>query len=419
MYDIRKEKEGGALALVVQKFGGSSVADVQKIQNVARKAIREKEGGNDVVVVVSAMGKTTDQLIAMAHQMTPDPPAREMDMLMSTGEQVTIAMLAIALESMGYKAISFTGPQVGILTDTAHRKARIKSINADKISRALKDGRIVIVAGFQGCTLDNEITTLGRGGSDTTAVALAAALKADVCDIYTDVDGVYTTDPRIVKNARKLAKISYDEMLELASLGAKVLHSRSVELARNHNVVIHVRTSFSDEPGTLVIKEDKSMEDIVVSGVAYNRNEAKVSIIGVPDKPGIAADIFGKISDAHIVVDMIIQNVGGDGKNDISFTVGKEDFRQTIKIAEGLCRELGADSVQSDEKIAKVSVVGVGMKTHCGVAAKMFSALAKNSINIEMISTSEIKISCVIREEDLDRAVQAIHDELELEAPLG
>lgn len=403
------------MPLVVQKFGGSSVADVEKIKNVASKAIREKKNGNDVVVVVSAMGKTTDQLIAMAHKITDDPNPREMDMLMSTGEQVSIAMLALAIHSMGEKAISFTGPQVGILTDATHRKARIKSINAEKIHRALREGNIVIVAGFQGITTGNDITTLGRGGSDTTAVALAAALKADVCDIYTDVDGVYTTDPRIVPNARKLEKITYDEMLELASLGAKVLHSRSVELAKNYNVVIQVRSSFEDKPGTLVVKEDKSMEDIVVSGVAYNRNEAKISIIGVPDRPGVASEIFSKLADAHIVVDMIIQNVGEDGKNDISFTITKEDFVQTLKIAGTLCKELGADDVRSDDKIAKVSVVGVGMKTHCGVAAKMFHALAKSGINIEMISTSEIKISCVIREEDLDKAVQAIHDELKLE----
>jgi len=405
------------LGIVVQKFGGTSVADVEKIKNVARKAIREKERGNDVVVVVSAMGKTTDQLQDMAHQITDEPPPREMDMLMSTGEQVSIAMLAIAIHSLGSKAISFTGPQVGIITDTAHRKARIKSINSEKIKRALKEGNIVIVAGFQGCTMDQDITTLGRGGSDTTAVALAAALDALECDIYTDVDGVYTTDPRIVPGARKLDRISYDEMLELASLGARVLHNRSVELAKNYNVVIHVRSSFEDKPGTLVVKEDDSMEDIVVSGVAYNLSESKISIVGVPDKPGMASEIFSRIADSQIVVDMIIQNVGEDGKNDISFTVSKDDFKQTLKIAEELCRELEADEVRSDEKIAKVSVVGVGMKAHCGVAAKMFKSLARAGVNIEMISTSEIKISCVIREDDLEKAVQAIHNELQLEEP--
>ena len=403
------------MALVVQKFGGTSVADVDKVRNVARKAIREKEKGNQVVVAVSAMGKTTDHLQDMAHELTDDPPPREMDMLMSTGEQVSIAMLAIAIHSLGNKAISFTGPQVGIITDEAHRKARIKSINADKIHKALDEGNIVIVAGFQGCTVNNDITTLGRGGSDTTAVALAAALKANECDIYTDVDGVYTTDPRIVPEARKLDKISYDEMLELASLGARVLHTRSVELAKNYGVVIHVRSSFTDKPGTLVVKEDKSMEDIIVSGVAYNKNEAKVSLVGVPDRPGIASEIFSRIADEQIVVDMIIQNVGEQGKNDISFTVAKEDFKPALKIAEKIKEELGVDEVRSDEKIAKVSVVGVGMKAHCGVAAKMFRALAQAGINIEMISTSEIKISCVIGEDDLDKAVHAIHKELELE----
>lgn len=407
------------MSLVVQKFGGSSVADTEKIKNVACKALREKERGNQVVMVVSAMGKTTDGLINLAYQISNDPPAREMDMLMSTGEQVTIALLAIALQSMGHKAISFTGPQVGIITDTVHRKAHIKRINVKKIKESLDIGSIVIVAGFQGCTEDNDITTLGRGGSDTTAVALAAALKADVCDIYTDVDGIYTTDPHICPNARKLEKISYDEMLELASLGAKVLINRSVELAKNWNVEIQVRSSFNDNPGTLVKKEDKSMEDVVVSGVAYNRNEAKISIVGVPDRPGIAAEVFGRISDSHIVVDMIIQNVGYNSRNDISFTVSKEDFAATLKIAETLCKELGAEKVISDEKIAKVSVVGVGMKTHCGVAAKMFRVLAENGINIEMISTSEIKISCVIRESDLDKAVQAIHNGLIINAEPG
>ena len=403
------------MALVVQKFGGSSVADVEKMKNVARKVIKEKQKGNQVVVVVSAMGKTTDALQDMAHELTETPSPREMDMLMSTGEQVSIAMLAIAIHSMGESAISFTGPQVGIITDTAFRKARIQSINADKIKSALDEADIVIVAGFQGCTMDQDITTLGRGGSDTTAVALAAALNADVCDIYTDVDGVYTADPRIVPKARKLDKISYGEMLELASLGTKVLHSRSVELAKNYDVVLQVRSTFKDVPGTLVMKEDRKMEDIVVSGVAYNKQEAKISIVGVPDKPGIAAQIFSRIAEEQIVVDMIIQNVGEKGKNDISFTVAKEDFRQTIELAEKLKAELGADEVRSDENVAKVSVVGVGMKAHCGVAAKMFNALAANKINIDSISTSEIKISCLIPEKDMEKAVQAIHDILELE----
>jgi aspartate kinase len=402
------------LALVVQKFGGSSVADPERIKHVAKLVTREYDRGNQVVVVVSAMGKTTDKLLELASQITDNPDPREIDMLISTGEQISIAMLAIAIQALGYPAKSFTGPQVGIVTDNAHRKAKIVHINDEKIRSELNQGRIVIVAGFQGMTMDNEITTLGRGGSDTTAVALAAALKADVCDIYTDVDGVYTADPRIVPNARKLEKISYDEMLELASLGAKVLHSRSVEFAKNYNVPIHVRSSFVDVPGTMVVKEAKEMEDIVVSGVAYNRNEAKISILGVPDRPGIAAEVFGSLGAKNIVVDMIIQNVGANGLNDISFTVSKEDLNQALEVAKEVAQRIGAKEVVADPKIAKVSVVGVGMKSHANVAGTMFHALAKNGINIEMISTSEIKISCVIREDDVDKAVQAIHEEFEL-----
>jgi aspartate kinase len=377
--------------------------------------IDEKDKGNQVVVVVSAMGKTTDNLLALASQITDRPDPREIDMLISTGEQISISLLAIAIQSMGYAAISFTGPQIGILTDQIHRKAKIVHINDEKIKRALEEGKVVIVAGFQGCTLENEITTLGRGGSDTTAVALAAVLGADVCDIYTDVDGVYTTDPRIVKNARKLDRISYDEMLELASQGAKVLYSRAVEFAKKYNVPVHVRSSFNDNPGTMVVKEEKDMEDIVVSGVAYNRDEAKIAILGVPDRPGIAAEIFGSLGDANIIVDMIIQNVAEKELNDISFTVGKDDFNEALNVAKQERERLKARDVVYDTEIAKVSVVGVGMKSHCSVAAKMFRALAKNNINIEMISTSEIKISCIINIKDLDKAVQAIHDEFELE----
>lgn len=402
------------MALIVQKFGGSSVADPERVKNVARLAIAEQEQGNQVVVVVSAMGKTTDNLLNLAHQISENPDAREIDMLISTGEQISIAMLAIAIQSMGYSAISFTGPQVGIITDNVHRKAKIVRINDEVIRKELDAGKVVIVAGFQGMTIDHEVTTLGRGGSDTTAVALAAVLKADVCDIYTDVDGVYTADPRIVKDARKLERISYDEMLELASLGAKVLHSRSVEFAKNYDVPIHVRSSFENIPGTMVIKEVKEMEDIVVSGVAYNRNEAKISVIGVPDRPGIAADFFGELGENNLTVDMIIQNVGTSGLNDISFTVSKEDLADALKVSEQIATRLGAKGVTHDRNIAKVSVVGVGMKSHSGVAATMFRALAKNNINIDMISTSEIKISCVIKEEDVDRAVQAIHSEFEL-----
>lgn len=403
------------MSIIVQKFGGSSVADPARIKHVASLAIREKEAGRQVVVVVSAMGKTTDNLLKMAGELSEAPPAREIDMLISTGEQVTIAMLAIAIQAAGVKAISFTGPQVGIVTDSSHRKAKIVRINDEKIRRALDRENIVIVAGFQGGTEDNEVTTLGRGGSDTTAVALAAVLKAEVCDIYTDVDGVYTTDPRIVKNARKLDNISYDEMLELASVGAKVLHSRSVEFAKNYDVPIQVRSSFLDVPGTMVTKEVKEMEDIVVSGVAYNRSEAKISLIGVPDRPGVAAELFTFLGEANICVDMIIQNVGENGTNDISFTVSKDDLEDALKVTEEAAKELQAREIRHNREIAKISVVGVGMKSHAGVAATMFRALAKNSINIEMISTSEIKISCLIREDDVDRAVQAIHEEFELE----
>lgn len=403
------------MAIVVQKFGGSSVANTERIRHVADIVIREKQAGKQVVVVVSAMGKTTDNLLTMAGELSPHPDPREIDMLISTGEQVTIAMLAIAIQAKGEQAISFTGPQVGIVTDNSHRKAKIVRINEEKVRRALDAGKVVIVAGFQGSTLDNEVTTLGRGGSDTTAVALAAVLKAEVCDIYTDVDGIYSADPRIVPGARKLEQISYDEMLELASLGAKVLHSRSVELAKNYDVPLQVRSSFKHGPGTMVIKEEKEMEDIVVSGVAYNRGEAKISIIGVPDRPGVAAELFTILGEAQICVDMIIQNVGEKGTNDISFTVTKDDFEDALEVVEKAASELQAQQVRHDKDIAKISVVGVGMKSHAGVASTMFRALAKNDINIEMISTSEIKISCIIREADIDRAVQAIHEEFEME----
>jgi len=403
------------LAIVVQKFGGSSVANTERIRHVADLVIREKRAGKQVVVVVSAMGKTTDNLLNMVSELSANPNPREIDMLISTGEQVTIAMLAIAIHAKGEKAISFTGPQVGIVTDNSHRKAKIVRINEEKVRRALDSDHVVIVAGFQGSTVDNEVTTLGRGGSDTTAVALAAVLKAEVCDIYTDVDGVYSADPRIVPHAHKLAEISYDEMLELASLGAKVLHSRSVELAKNYDVPLQVRSSFEDVPGTMVTKEKRDMEDIVVSGVAYNRGEAKISLIGVPDRPGVAADLFGILGAANICVDMIIQNVGESGTNDISFTVSKDDFENALNVVEKAAAELQARQVRHDKEIAKISVVGVGMKSHAGVAATMFRALARNQINIEMISTSEIKISCLIREADIDRAVHAIHEEFELE----
>lgn len=403
------------MGLVVQKFGGSSVADVEKMKNVARRVIAEKERGNRVVVAVSAMGKTTDNLLKMVAEITDRPDPREIDMLLSTGEQVSISILAMTLRSLGHHAVSMTGPQVGIITDEVHGKARIRNINADKMHKLLDEGNIVIVAGFQGSTLDGQITTLGRGGSDTTAVALAAALKADRCDIYTDVAGVYTTDPRVVPEARKLNVITYDEMLELASLGAKVLHSRSVELAKNYNVKLQVLSSFTGEPGTMVQKEYDKMEDIMVSGVAYNRGEAKISLLGIPDKPGMAAMLFQSLGEANVVVDIIIQNVASNGKNDISFTVDKNDSAKAQEVAKAFIEKHGADSMQTDNNIGKVSVVGVGMKSHSGVAATMFRALAQADINIEMISTSEIKVSVVISEKDIDKAVQAIHREFELQ----
>ena len=403
------------MGLIVQKYGGSSVADIERMRAVARRVIAEADRGHSVVVVLSAMGKTTDNLLGLVAQITERPDAREVDMLLATGEQISISLLTMVLQSMGRKAISMTGPQVGILTDSAHRKARIRHINTDRLGAALAEGQIVIVAGFQGSSTDGEITTLGRGGSDTTAVALAAALKADRCDIYTDVDGVYTTDPRVVKDARKLDSITYDEMLELASLGAKVLHNRSVELAKNFSVPLQVLSSFTEALGTMVVSNYQNMEDIVVSGVAFNRNETKISILGVPDKPGMAAQLFSRLGEARLGVDMIIQNVGSNGRNDISFTVSREDYVAARELAEHFVAETGAQNVQTDEKIGKVSVVGVGMKSHSGVAATMFGALAKQNINIQMISTSEIKVSVVINIEDVDRAVQAIHREFELE----
>ncbi len=399
----------------MQKYGGTSVADPEKLKHVAGRVIEERKNGNDVIVCVSAMGKTTDNLLELASQITDKPSPREIDMLLSTGEQVTIALLAMAIHKEGYGAISFTGPQVGLVTDTAHRKAKILHVNQNKVLKALSRKNIVIIAGFQGSTYDEEITTLGRGGSDTTAVAIAAALNAEVCEIYTDVDGVYTADPRVVKNARKLDVISYDEMLEMAGLGARVLHTRAVEMAKNFDVPLHVRSSFKKDTGTMVVKEVPQMEDIVVSGVAFNRDETKISLLGVPDRPGIAAELFGSLADANVVIDMIIQNVAENNMNDISFTVGKDDFDDALGVAEEMCKKLNAREVAVDKDIAKVSVVGVGMKSHTGIASKMFRTLARNSINIDMISTSEIKISCVIKAYACDKAVQAIHDEFQLD----
>ncbi len=402
------------MGIIVQKYGGSSVADAEKIKHVANRIVRTKEQGHDVVVVVSAMGKTTDELIALAKSISPNPPEREMDMLLATGEQVSIALVAMAIHELGHEAISLTGPQVGIITDSSFSKARIRHVNTDRIMESLRQGKIVVVAGFQGVTMDGHITTLGRGGSDTTAVALAAALGASVCDIFTDVDGVYTADPRIVRDARRIDVISYEEMLELASLGAKVLHSRSVELARKFNVPLRVRSTFSDDEGTRVIGETKMMEDIVVSGVAADKNQAKISLIGVPDRPGVAAKVFQTLSANNINVDMIIQNASIEGITDMSFTVAETELHKAIEVVKGLKEELNFKGVVWDRNVAKVSAVGIGMRSHAGVAARMFKALADCGINIQMISTSEIKISCVIEKQFADQAVRAIHDAFEL-----
>ncbi|MBI5181122.1 MAG: aspartate kinase [Nitrospirae bacterium] len=402
------------MSLIVQKYGGTSMGSIERIKNVARRVAASKDAGNDVVVVVSAMSGETDRLIKLANNISSSPDDRELDMLVSTGERVSIALLAMALIDMGYKARSFTGRQVGIITDSAHTKARIEKITAERIKEALEEGIIPIVAGFQGIDEKSDVTTLGRGGSDTTAVALAAALKADMCDIYTDVDGVYTSDPNIVPNARKLDKISYEEMLEMASLGAKVLHSRSVEFAAKYNVPLRVLSSFTNNSGTLVTKEDKDMEQEAVSGVTYDKNASKVSLIGVPDKPGIAGRIFGAISDANIIVDMIIQNISQGELTDISFTVPKGDAKKAVDIMKKMTKEIGASDVLLNPDIAKVSIVGVGMRSHSGVAAKMFATLAREGINIMMISTSEIKISCVIDAKYTELAVRALHDAFEL-----
>ncbi len=401
-------------SLIVQKYGGTSVANTDRIKKVAERVVRTKKSGKDVVVVVSALGNTTDELIGLAYKITNNPSERELDMLISTGEQVSVALLAMAIHKLGCKAISFTGAQVGIITDSAHTKAKIIDINSKKIEEELKKGKIVIVAGFQGVNPDHEITTLGRGGSNLTAVALAKSLSAQMCEMYTDVEGVYTADPRIVPDARKLSSISYDEMLEMASSGAQVLQARSVEFAKKFNVPIHVRSSFSNKKGTIISEEVKAMEDIVVSGVTLNKNEAKVTIFDVPDKPGIAARIFNRISDENINVDMIVQNISRKGYTDLSFTVPKEDLAKTMRLARQVARDIDAGGVLQDKDIAKVSVVGLGMRSHSGIAARMFQALASKNVNIGMISTSEIKISCVIEKKRAEQAVRAIHEEFGL-----
>ncbi len=406
------------MALIVQKYGGTSVGSPERIQAVAERVIRTRKAGDQVVVVLSAMSGETDRLVALAHRVSPNPDERELDLLLSTGERVTIALLAMALRERGYAARSFTGRQVGIVTDDAHTRARIERVAADRVRDALAEDVIPVVAGFQGINEKSDVTTLGRGGSDTTAVALAAALKADRCDIYTDVDGVYTTDPNIVPTASRLDKISYEEMLEMASLGAKVLQTRSVEFAMKYLVPVRVLSSFADAPtGTLVTKEDRDMEQVVVSGVTYDRNQAKITLLGVPDRPGIAARLFGGIAKENIVVDMIIQNISREGLTDISFTVPRADAKKAMDLVSTLVREIGANDVQLTEDIAKVSIVGVGMRSHSGVAATMFETLAREGINIMMISTSEIKISCVVDAKYTELAVRALHEAFELGTP--
>src|SRR3954447_23725934 len=381
-------------ALVVQKYGGTSVGDVDRIRNVARRALAAKKSGNDVVVVVSAMSGETNRLLKLTNALAKRPSQREQDVVVSTGEQVTVGLLALAIQELRGKARSFLGHQVRILTDSAFSNARIRSIDGEKLFESLKRGEIAVVAGFQGIDEQGNITTLGRGGSDTTAVALAAALKADACEIYTDVDGVYTTDPNVAPAARKLDRISYEEMLELASVGAKVLQIRSVEFAMKYKVPLWVKSSFSDDPGTLVCEEDKSMEDVVVSGVAYDKNEAKIAIRGVPDGPGIAARIFGALDEKAIVVDVIVQNPAKDGKTDLMFTVAKADLIKASDVVKKIAKTIKAGSVETDDACSKVSIVGVGMRNHSGVAAKMFDVLAKEGISIQAISTSEIRVSC-------------------------
>ncbi|MDP3096402.1 MAG: aspartate kinase [Syntrophales bacterium] len=398
------------MALVVQKYGGTSVGNLDKIARVAKKVIRTKEEGNDVVVVLSAMSGETDRLIQLAQKAADEPDPREYDSLVSTGEQVTVTLLAIMLNGMGYPAKSFLGFQVRVRTDQAFKKARILDVDTEAIRAELKKGVIVVVAGFQGIDSENNITTLGRGGSDTSAVALAAALHADVCDIYTDVDGVYTTDPNICSNARRLDRITYDEMLEMARAGAQVLQPRSVELAKKFNVPVYVKSSFTDEGGTLVTREEKEMEKEVVSGVTYDRDQAKITVIHVPDRPGVAARIFMPLSEKNILVDMIIQNASIQGHTDLTFTVSRKDIREATQIISEVVRDVGAEKLEVDDNVAKVSIIGVGMISHSGVAARMFDTLAREGINIMMISTSEIKVSCVVEAKYTELAVTVLHD---------
>jgi len=404
------------MALIVQKYGGTSVATPALIAKVADKVLARRAQGDDIVVVVSAMSGETNRLLTLAKTITPTPPPRELDVILATGEQVTIALLSMALHTRGCAACSYTGAQVHILTDSAHNKARIMEIDAMRIRQDLEAGRVVVVAGFQGVDEQGNITTLGRGGSDTTAVALAAALKADECQIYTDVDGVYTTDPRVVPEARRLALLTYEEMLEMSSLGAKVLQIRSVEFASKYNVPLRVLSTFEEGPGTLIIKEDEGMEQAQISGIAFNRDEAKLTVLGVPDQPGVAGHILGPIADANIEVDMIVQNVAEDATTDFTCTVHRNDYDRAMKIMQETAKKLGAREVSGDDKIVKISLVGVGMRSHAGIASKMFRTLADEQINIRMISTSEIKVSVVVDEKYLELGVRALHEAFGLES---
>jgi aspartate kinase len=410
------------VALVVQKYGGSSVADAERIKRVAERIVATRREGNDVVVAVSAMGDTTDELIDLAEQIVPVPSGREFDMLLTAGERISMALLAMAINSLGYTAQSFTGSQAGVLTTSVHGKARIVGITPGRVEASYQAGNIAIVAGFQGVSPDTkDITTLGRGGTDTTAVALAAALNADVCEIYTDVDGVFTADPRIVRNARRLETVTYEEMLELAACGAKILHLRSVEYGRRYGVPIHVRSSFSNKPGTIVSgsMEDLPVEQAIISGVAHDRSEAKATVVGVPDKPGQVAAMFRELATAEINIDMIVQNIStrGTGRTDVSFTLPATDGAMALSALKKVQNEVGFEDVLYDEHIGKVSLVGAGMRSHPGVSATFFSALAEAGVNVEMISTSEIRISVVCRDTDLDAAVRAVHDAFELGSP--
>ena len=395
--------------IIVQKYGGSSVANIERIKAVAKRILSTKTKDNNLVVVVSALGDTTDELEKLAFSITKTPPEREMDMLMSTGEQISCALLAMAIKVMGHDAISLTGNQVGIKTDKSHTKARIETISSQRMKKALKQNKIVIVAGYQGVTEEDEITTLGRGGSDLTAVALAKTLKAKVCEIYTDVKGIYTTDPRMVKTARKIQTITFDEMLEMASLGAQVMQARSIEVAKRFNIPIHVRSSFSKEEGTMIVKKTDKLEEIAVQGVTSNKSEAKITICAVPDQAGIAAKIFTEISKSGANVDVIVQNVSHTKHTDISFTVSQADLNKAMAAAKKIAKTIKAGEVQSDKNIARVSIVGSGMRSNHGIAAKMFQTLAKNKINIEMIATSEISISCIINQHHVEKAVKTLH----------